>query len=256
VHSDEFRSVLEAALIEERTRGLSRRLLEAQEKGWSRIALELHDDISQQAALLAIDLQRAIGSARGRPKGTKRFVRDALLKAKTLSRSAHDLSHQLHPSALRLLGLVPALAQLQRDLSRAGPTITVAADHVMPTLPDDIALCLFRVAQEAMHNAIKHSGARYIRVGVSSKNDRVTLTVSDDGCGFNVAAATGKGLGLLSMNERVRAVGGALRVVSQQNKGTRLEVSVPISFDTHQESSPLDDPTDAVGPTLRSANAG
>ena len=221
-------SVLDAARVEGRARHLSRRLLEAQEDEWTRIALELHDDIGQQAALLAMDLQRAIAAARGRQKGTKRFVREALLRAKTLSRSARELSHQLHPSALRLVGLMGALAQLQRDLSRSGIAITVSAEHVMPPLPDDVALCLFRVAQEGMHNAIKHSRARNIRVRVSGENDHVMLTVADDGCGFDVATATGTGLGLLSMNERVGAVGGTLHVVSGQASGTRVEASVPL----------------------------
>jgi signal transduction histidine kinase len=226
---ERFGGVIEAARIEARTRHLSRRLLEAQEEEWARIALELHDDISQQAALLAIDLQRAIDSARGRQRRTKRLVREALLRAQSLSRSAHDLSHQLHPATLRLVGLVGALAQLQRDLSRPGLTITVSAENVAPNLPEDIALCLFRVAQEGMHNAIKHSGARNIRVHVRGGNEQLLLTLSDDGRGFDVDAATGKGLGLLSMNERVAAVGGTLRVVSGQGAGTRLDVSVPFA---------------------------
>jgi signal transduction histidine kinase len=225
---DDLRSVLDAARVEERTRHLTRRLIEAQEDEWTRIALELHDDIGQQAALLAMDLQRAIAAARGRQRGTKRFVQEALLRAKTLSRSARDLSHQLYPSALRLVGLVGALAELQRDHSGSGTSITVSADQVIPTLPDEIALCLFRVAQEGIHNAIKHSGARNIRIRLSGENDQVMLTVVDDGCGFDVAAASGKGLGLLSMNERVGAVGGALHIASAEQGGTRLEVSVPL----------------------------
>jgi signal transduction histidine kinase len=98
----------------------------------------------------------------------------------------------------------------------------------MPALPDDIALCLFRVAQEGLHNAIKHSGARNIGVRLSGDNEHVMLTVTDDGCGFDVGAATGKGLGLLSMTERVGAVRGTLHVVSGQDVGTRVEVSVPL----------------------------
>jgi signal transduction histidine kinase len=227
--SNGFGSVIEAARIEARTRHLSRRLLEAQEAEWARIALELHDDISQQAALVAINLQRAMDSARGRQKRTRQLVREALLCAKSLSRSAHDLSHQLHPATLRLVGLVGALAQLQRDLSRPGVAITVSAENVAPTLPDDIALCLFRVAQEALHNAIKHSGSRNIKVHLTGGNEQLMLTIADDGRGFDVAVATGKGLGLLSMNERVDAVGGTLNVVSRQGAGTRLDVSVPFT---------------------------
>jgi signal transduction histidine kinase len=227
--NDGLGSLIAAARLDDRSRHLSRRLLDAQEGEWARIALELHDDISQQAALLAIDLERAIDSARGRQKRTRRLVREALLRAKSLSRSAHDLSHQLHPATLRLVGLVGALAQLQRDLSRPGVAITVSAESVAPTLPDDIALCLFRIAQEALHNALKHSGARNIRVHLTGGNGQLMLTIADDGRGFDVDAATGKGLGLLSMNERVGAVGGTLNVFSRQGAGTRLEVSAPFA---------------------------
>jgi signal transduction histidine kinase len=210
--------------LEDRLRDLGRRMLKAQEDERSRIALELHDDVSQQAVALSIDLQRMVDSS---AEQVRKIARDAQRHVKSLLKSVHDLSHRLHPANLRLVGLVGALGQLQRDLSRPGTTITVFSDNVAPTLPDDIALCLYRIAQEGMQNATKYSGARNIRVHLRGDSDAITLTVIDDGTGFDVGASTGKGLGLLSMHERAQSVGGTLTVVSRKRAGTRLQVSVP-----------------------------
>jgi signal transduction histidine kinase len=220
--------------LEDRLRDLGRRLLKAQEEERSRIALELHDDVSQQAVALAIDLQRITDA----PPGTaQKIVRDAQARVKSLLKSVHDLSHRLHPANLRLVGLLGALGQLQRDLSRPGIMITVSSENVAAILPDDIALCLFRIAQEAMQNAIKHSGARNIRVQLKGGNEAIALTVIDDGAGFDVGAAAGKGLGLISMHERAESVGGMLKVVSRKGAGTRLQVTVPFRAPRHEASS-------------------
>ena len=156
---------------------------------------------------------------------------------KSLLKSVHDLSHRLHPANLRLVGLLGALGQLQRDLSRPGIMITVSSENVAAILPDDIALCLFRIAQEAMQNAIKHSGARNITVQLKGDKEAIALTVIDDGAGFDVDAAAGKGLGLISMHERAESVGGMLRVVSRKGAGTRLQVTVPFRAPRHEASS-------------------
>ena len=221
--------------LEDRLRDLGRRLLKAQEEERSRIALELHDDVSQQAVALAIDLQRITESAQG---PAQKIVRDAQKRVKSLLKSVHDLSHRLHPANLRLVGLLGALSQLQRDLSRPGITIAVSSENVPAILPDDVALCLFRIAQEAMQNAIKHSGARSIRVQLQGNGEVIALQIVDDGAGFDVdAAAAAKGLGLISMHERAESVGGTLRVVSRKGAGTRLQVTVPFRTPQHQASS-------------------
>jgi len=221
--------------LEDRLRDLGRRLLKAQEEERSRIALELHDDVSQQAVALAIDLQRITESAQG---PAQKIVRDAQKRVKSLLKSVHDLSHRLHPANLRLVGLLGALGQLQRDLSRPGITIAVSSENVPAILPDDVALCLFRIAQEAMQNAIKHSGARSIRVQLQGNGEVIALQIVDDGAGFDVdAAAAAKGLGLISMHERAESVGGTLRVVSRKGAGTRLQVTVPFRTPQHQASS-------------------
>jgi signal transduction histidine kinase len=220
--------------LEDRLRDLGRRLLKAQEEERSRIALELHDDVSQQAVALAIDLQRINDSSQG---PVQKIVRDAQKRVKGLLKSVHDLSHRLHPANLRLIGLLAALGQLQRDLSRPGITISVAAENIAPVLPDDIALCLFRIAQEAMQNAIRHSGARNLRIQLRSNDDVIALKIIDDGAGFDVSAAAGKGLGLLSMHERAESVGGTLQVVSRKGAGTRLQVTVPFRTPQQRASS-------------------
>jgi signal transduction histidine kinase len=220
--------------LEDRLRDLGRRLLKAQEEERSRIALELHDDVSQQAVALAIDLQRITDAP---PATAQKIVREAQTRVKSLLKSVHDLSHRLHPANLRLVGLLGALGQLQRDLSRPGIMITVSSENVAAILPDDIALCLFRIAQEAMQNAIKHSGARNITVQLKGDKEAIALTVIDDGAGFDVDAAAGKGLGLISMHERAESVGGMLRVVSRKGAGTRLQVTVPFRAPRHEASS-------------------
>jgi len=229
-HGDGHGSPFGKIRLEDRLRDLGRRLLKAQEEERSRIALELHDDVSQQAVALAIDLQRINDCSQG---SAQKIVRDAQKRVKSLLKSVHDLSHRLHPANLRLVGLLGALGQLQRDLSCPGITITVASENVPPILPDDIALCLFRIAQEAMQNAIKHSGARNIRVQLTAGTEAVALKIIDDGSGFDVAAAAGRGLGLISMHERAESVGGKLEMVSRKGAGTRLRVTVP--FRTPQQ---------------------
>ena len=229
-HGDAHESPFGKIRLEDRLRDLGRRLLKAQEEERSRIALELHDDVSQQAVALAIDLQRINDSSQG---PVQKIVRDAQKRVKCLLKSVHDLSHRLHPANLRLVGLLGALGQLQRDLSCPGITITVASENVPAMLPDDIALCLFRIAQEAMQNAIKHSGARNIRVQLTAGAEAVALKIIDDGSGFDLAAAAGRGLGLISMHERAESVGGKLEMVSRKGAGTRLQVTVP--FRTPQQ---------------------
>jgi len=233
-HSDAHGNPFGKLRLEDRLRDLGRRLLKAQEEERSRIALELHDDVSQQAVALAIDLQRINDSP---PATAQKILRDAQKRVKSLLKSVHDLSHRLHPANLRLVGLLGALGQLQRDLSRPGVMITVSSENVAAILPDDIALCLYRIAQEAMQNAIKHSGARNIRVQLKGEKEAIALNVTDDGAGFDVDAAAGKGLGLISMHERAESVGGTLRVVSRKGAGTRLQVTVPFRAPQHQASS-------------------
>jgi signal transduction histidine kinase len=209
----------------DRLRDLGARLLRAQETERSRIARELHDDISQQMALLEMDLELLAEAVDGQAVD---LAGEVLNRANGIAKSVHDLSHRLHPEKLRLIGLPAALDGLQRELSLPGVDISVACDDV-PALPPDLTLCLFRVVQEALHNALKHSHARYVSVSLTGVGEALALTVVDDGAGFNVDTEWGKGLGLISMVERVEAVGGTFRLQSSPGAGTRLEISVPLS---------------------------
>jgi signal transduction histidine kinase len=218
----------------DRIRDLGSRLLNAQDTERSRIARELHDDISQQVALLAIDLEMLTG-----PVQTDReeLVTDALTRAQGLAKSVHDLSHRLHPAKLRLIGLIPSLQALQREMSRAEVAITFTPDNVPSSVPPDLTLCLFRVVQEALQNALKYSKARQVSVHLRGTPKGIELTIVDDGVGFDVNGAWGKGLGLISMRERLEALGGTLAIRSKAGAGTRLEVVVPLQVAESAETT-------------------
>ena len=209
----------------DRIRDLGGRLLNAQESERSHIARELHDDIGQQVALLSIDLEMLRASATSPVDGP---ADEALTRAQALAKSVHDLSHRLHPARLRLVGLVAAIRGLQQEMSRADASIAFAHHDVPSTLPPEITLTVFRIVQEALQNALKYSGARHLAVDLRGTPGELTLTIQDDGRGFDVDEAWGKGLGLISMGERLEAVGGTLRIGSTPGKGTRLEATVPL----------------------------
>lgn len=212
----------------ERIRDLGGRLLSAQDAERSRIARELHDDISQQVAVLAIDLELLRGLGEARPNEADRLGRGALDRVESIARSVHDLSHRLHPAKLKLIGLVPALEGLQRELSQPDLAIRFRHDNVPPALPHELTLCLFRIAQEAVGNAVKHSAARKVLVGLRGDQDELALTITDDGKGFDSSTVWGRGLGLISMRERLDAIGGTLKIRSKPGEGTHLEATVPL----------------------------
>jgi signal transduction histidine kinase len=209
----------------DRIRDLAARLLTAQETERARIARDLHDDISQQMALLEIDLEQLSGIVQGQAAG---LSHDALQRTQGLAKSVHDLSHRLHPAKLRLIGLVAALQGLRRELSQSDIAITFTHRNVPPALPEELTLCLFRIVQEALRNALKYSHGHHVSVELVGVPDGLTLTVADDGIGFEVDATWHKGLGLISMRERLEAVGGSLEIRSTPGAGTRLHVAVPL----------------------------
>jgi signal transduction histidine kinase len=212
----------------DRIRDLGSRLLNAQEAERSRIARELRDDISQKLALLSIDLQlllsRVVSSDQ---RNVVRLAREVQERVQAIAKSVHDISHTLHPTKLRMIGLVGAIDSLQRELSKPDISISFSHEAVPAALPPEVNLCLFRVAQEALRNAVRHSGAREISLDLHGDQSALTLTIADDGRGFDVGTAWGDGLGLISMCERVKSIGGTLTIHSQPGAGTDLEVVVP-----------------------------
>jgi signal transduction histidine kinase len=211
----------------ERIRELGGRLLSAQETERARIAREVHDDIGQQIALLLVDLQRLTNSHQdGHPDVP--VLRALMDQADSIAKNANDLSHRLHPAKLRLIGLVPALTSLQHEMSHHNVKIAVSYEDVPPRVPHDVTLCLYRIAQEAVSNAIQHGSARHVSLRLIGSTATLTLIIVDDGSGFEVDAARPKGLGLISMNERVQYLGGTLTIESAAGTGTRVVAVVPL----------------------------
>jgi signal transduction histidine kinase len=217
---------------EQAIQDLSGRLIKAQEEERSRIARELHDDINQQVAMLAIELQQLQGFLpAGFPEGREK-VQALWEKTHILSTEIQHLSHQLHSAKLEHLGIIAALRGLCSEFSEQHK---VEADfqyrQVPPNLDSNISLTLFRVAQESLHNIAKHSHATKVRLELVGTANKIVLRVSDDGVGF----ATDRhrtGLGMISMNERTRLVGGTFAVSSIPSLGTQVEASISLSTKT------------------------
>jgi signal transduction histidine kinase len=184
----------------------------------------LHDDINQELTILSIDLDR-LRSDPPQGQSATRLSR-ALETAQAISTKVRELSHRLHPSKLPLIGLVDALDNLRRDLSSPHRPVAFSHRDVPADIDHDIALCVFRVAQEALLNAVKHSDANHIWVDLTGGPSSVTLTINDDGKGFDPDGLPNAGLGLVSMRERVESVGGVLEVSATRASGTCLRVTL------------------------------
>ncbi|MGH9238823.1 MAG: sensor histidine kinase [Vicinamibacterales bacterium] len=210
----------------DRIRHLSRQLLIEQEAERARISRELHDDINQQLAVLSIELDRI--APEQLPAQSVKRLNAAVETAHAISKSLRDLSHRLHPPRLTPSGLVTALENLCRELSTPHLTITFSHRDVPAGIDDSTTLCLFRVAQEGLVNAVKHSDARRVWIDLIGEPPGVALTVGDDGKGFVVDGVPSAGLGLISMRERVESVGGILEVQPAPSSGIRLRVTVPV----------------------------
>ena len=203
---------------------LAGRLITAQEAERSRIARELHDDVGQRIALLTMDLALL---GRGGDLESKTLAKEVVSRAHDIGTSVHNLSHRLHPATLQLVGLLPALSALRNEQAYAGLAVDLTSDNVPAHIPPDVTLALFRIAQEALQNAIKHSQAHHVSVRLSGRSEGLALEIADDGIGFEVDTAWRKGLGLISMTERVEVIGGRLDIRSKPGSGTRLHISVP-----------------------------
>ena len=219
-----MRDVTERKRIEHEMRDLSRRLIRAHEDERAKLARELHDDVTQRLALLAIEAGLAAeGEA---PAQAMQNVRDGL---KSLSKDVHSLAYQLHPSILRELGLVEALqAECERRARPGQFEISMDLDPLHPVIGVDAEICLFRVAQEALNNVSRHARARAASVTLKPVDGGLMLTVHDDGVGFNRTKAAERGhLGLASMRERIQLVSGALDIESAPGQGTAISAWVP-----------------------------
>jgi PAS domain S-box-containing protein len=223
--------VTERKLADEALSSVSRRLIEAQEQERAHLARELHDDLSQRMALLQIGLEQFKQDRRGLSSRARQQLHTITEVAREVSSNIHDLSHQLHPSKLDTLGLVASLEGLCREFAgQHNLQVQFVHNDIPRHIPKDVTLCLFRIAQEALRNVVKHSGAVEAKVELSGDGDRIELCISDSGAGFSTESAKGiAGLGLISMRERLRLVGGYLSIESQPSHGTRIRVRVPLS---------------------------
>jgi signal transduction histidine kinase len=214
----------------EELREVTGRILGAQEDERRRIARELHDDFGQYLALLSVemDLLRQRWPESSADAVTRMDSISA--RVKQLSSSIHNLSHQLHPIVLDQLGLEVAVRGLCNELTQNhGLHCKLKCDGLPGAVPREAALCLYRIAQEALRNVIKHSGARDAVVELHGCNGWVELRIRDTGAGFNPDAVAGQGgLGFVSMRERLRQVNGKLVIVTAISRGTRIEAHVPL----------------------------
>jgi PAS domain S-box-containing protein len=220
-------NITERKRAEEALAGVSGRLITAQEQERTRIARELHDDIGQRLALLAIELQQAREGSPNLPEARKR-MEDLEKQTCEIASDIHSLSHELHSSKLEYLGIVPAMRSFCNEFSKQQKLEINFRNHDLPsTLPPDVSLCFFRVLQEALHNSAKYSGAQHIDVELWATPNEIRLTVSDSGEGFDLQAAKESlGLGLISMEERLKLVGGELLIESQPKHGTTIQARV------------------------------
>jgi PAS domain S-box-containing protein len=222
--------ITERKRAEEVLSSVNGRLIEAQEAERARIARDLHDDIGQRLALLAVGLAHVKALLPDSPAEAPASL-DALQKQTAeIIADVQALSHELHPPRLLHLGVLAAMRGFCEELARQESVgIDFHSEEVPENVAPDVSLCLFRVLQEAMHNALRHSQVRNFRVRLRGTGDSVDLTVRDDGVGFDVDAANrGRGLGLTSMKERLKLVGGELSIESHATEGTTVLARAPL----------------------------
>ncbi len=236
-------SALEASRQE--IQHLAGRLIEAQEIERARIARDLHDDVSQQLAGFSIafsGLKQRLGEYHINEELRQEL---AALQQQTLrlARNVRQLSHDLHPAVLQHLGLVKGLTWYCGELGRAhAVAMTCNAEGDFGAITPDAALCVYRIAQEALRNTVAHSGASHAEVKLLRIEDHVQVTIADDGRGFDATnrSETGIGLGLVSMSERARVIGGTVTIVSRLDHGTRVQATIPMHARVKSNVSPAE----------------
>jgi signal transduction histidine kinase len=223
-----LRDVTEQKRVESELRDLSHRLIRAQEDERALLARELHDDVTQRLAVLAIELGRAeLAAPDGANAALMQTVREGLTR---LSEDVHALAYQLHPSILQELGLAEALrTECERRIRQGRINLTLDLDPLPVLVGKDAAICLFRVAQEALNNVVHHANARVASVTLRNMDGGLLLAVRDDGDGFDQSlAAERMHLGLASMRERISLVNGTLDIESVPGEGSTVIAWVPV----------------------------
>ena len=206
---------------------LSSRLVDAQEEERRSISRELHDEVGQTLGALLVDLGQLSKLVPPEDGLVQKQIGHIKSVAETAVKSIRDMALLLRPPMLDDLGLVPALEWQGREISRRGDMeVDVQSENVSEKLPDEIKVCVYRLVQEALNNAVTHSGAKHARVAVSQQKDKISVAVADDGKGF--PADRVRGMGILGMEERVKRLGGSLSIDSEPGKGTTVRAELPL----------------------------
>jgi signal transduction histidine kinase len=222
--------VTQRKMVEEALSTLSGRLIDAQEEERKRIAREIHDDYNQRLALLAFQVEELSESIGDFPAGVGQRLHQICNGIGELGGDLHSLSHRLHSSTLERLGLVPGVKAFVDEFA-AQQQIQIAFTHenVPPGVAEDVALCLFRVVQEGLRNIKRHSGTHKGEVRVEGSGEKLHLSIIDRGWGFNMNECSPRaGIGIRSMQERLRSLGGQFEITSRPTEGTRIDAWVPL----------------------------
>jgi PAS domain S-box-containing protein len=227
--------VTERKLAEDALNNVGRRLIEAHEEERTWIARELHDDICQRIALLSVELEKGDLLAPDTVTGIHDHSGHLRQRLFDLGKDVQNLAHRLHSSKLEYLGLLAAAKSFCRELSeQRNVRIEFKHSNIPSGIPKEVSLCLFRVLQEATQNALKHSGTQDFSVELHGTQDGIRLTVSDSGIGFDLHdEMKHRGLGLISMRERLRLVNGDLSIQSEPGRGTTILARVPLGYQNH-----------------------
>lgn len=209
---------------------MSRRLIEAHEEERVKVARELHDDVNQRLALISVNLDVLKRDVPESATDARHRLGEVREEIKDLGIDVQALSHRLHSSKLQYLGLTAAVTAFCREFSeRKQVQVDLQCDSVPKTVADELSLCLFRVLQEALQNASKHSGSQHYQVSLKYASTEIALTVSDSGIGFDLPLAMqGRGLGITSMRERLKLVDGELSIQPGSPHGTVVQARVPV----------------------------
>jgi PAS domain S-box-containing protein len=215
---------------EETLRNLGGQLIKGQEDERRRVARELHDDLNQRLALLSLELEQLGLKVPKNRKDLSVSVQTLWTRAQEISTEIHRLSHQLHPAKLDHLGLATSIKSLCEEISAHHQIeIDFSLSGFPAAVSPEVSLCVYRVAQESLHNITKHSGARTAQVALRKTAKAIHLRVLDTGCGFDTRSpGNQEGLGLVSMKERLRLAGGTITIRSRSMIGTQIDVQVPL----------------------------
>ena len=212
---------------EARALDLSGQVIQAAETERGRIARELHDDISQRLALLSIEIDQFSGGAKAKSSGVASDVKAFSGKARSIADDIHQIAKELHPTTLKMLGLSNAIRAFCAELeARHEISISINEGTSLRELSEPMAINIYRVVQEALQNVVKHSGADEVTINFGREGDQIVVRIVDDGIGFDPHVVR-NGIGLGGMRERLRLVGGTLKIDSRPGTGTRIEARVP-----------------------------